>query len=159
MLSLPSFPLLLKKTVGTAGRESKTKTMEKEIVWVHKGKKEEQIKEVKIFYTTVSNNYNIECLLYPTGAVIVFTGLLSVGFLGRRLRYFHWLGIAFVLIGLVVVGLSDFISSSETNQDLNGVITGEWQESFLTNPQRINPMRWLSMYSKVTVCLTHLLMI
>ncbi|KAK8377350.1 hypothetical protein O3P69_013763 [Scylla paramamosain] len=59
------------------------------------------------------------------GAVIVFTGLLSVGFLGRRLRYFHWLGIVLVLIGLVVVGLSDFISSSKTNQDLNGVITGD----------------------------------
>ncbi|XP_045102551.1 solute carrier family 35 member F6-like isoform X2 [Portunus trituberculatus] len=59
------------------------------------------------------------------GAVIVFTGLLSVGFLGRRLRYFHWLGIVLVLIGLVVVGLSDFISSSQTNQDLNGIITGD----------------------------------
>lgn len=59
----------------------------------------------------------------------MFTGLLSVGFLGRRLRYFHWLGIVLVLIGLVVVGLSDFISSSQTNQDLNGVITGKWQES------------------------------
>lgn len=59
------------------------------------------------------------------GAVIVFTGLLSVGFLGRRLHYFHWLGIVFVLTGLVVVGLSDFISSSQTNQDLNGVITGD----------------------------------
>ncbi|XP_045102552.1 solute carrier family 35 member F6-like isoform X3 [Portunus trituberculatus] len=75
------------------------------------------------------------------GAVIVFTGLLSVGFLGRRLRYFHWLGIVLVLIGLVVVGLSDFISSSQTNQDLNGIITGTF--GFLTLSVLLVPMYYI----------------
>nr|XP_053646127.1 solute carrier family 35 member F6-like isoform X1 [Cherax quadricarinatus] len=59
------------------------------------------------------------------GAVIVFTGFLSVAFLGRHLRYFHWLGIVTVLAGLVVVGLSDFLSSSEDTSDINGIITGD----------------------------------
>lgn len=59
------------------------------------------------------------------GAVIVFTGLLSVGFLGRRLRYFQWLGIVTVLAGLVTVGLSDFMTSGDANTDINGIITGD----------------------------------
>lgn len=59
------------------------------------------------------------------GAVIVFTGLLSVGFLGRRLRYFQWIGMVTVLVGLVIVGLSDFISSGDSDSDLNGIITGD----------------------------------
>ncbi|XP_071537209.1 solute carrier family 35 member F6-like [Panulirus ornatus] len=59
------------------------------------------------------------------GAVIVFTGLMSVAFLGRKLKYFHWAGIFTVLAGLVIVGVSDFLGSSESNADINGVITGD----------------------------------
>lgn len=60
------------------------------------------------------------------GAVIVFTGLLSVAFLGRRLRYFHWIGIFTVLLGLIIVGLSDFLTSDTgDNADINGIITGD----------------------------------
>lgn len=64
-------------------------------------------------------------MLFPAGAVIVFTGLLSVAFLGRRLRYFHWIGIFTVLLGLIIVGLSDFLTSDTgDNADINGIITG-----------------------------------
>ncbi|XP_042232754.1 solute carrier family 35 member F6-like [Homarus americanus] len=59
------------------------------------------------------------------GAVIVFTGLLSVAFLGRRLRYFHWLGIVIVIGGLIIVGFSDFLVSGEDKYDINGIITGD----------------------------------
>lgn len=60
------------------------------------------------------------------GAVIIFTGLLSVAFLGRKLRYFQWLGIVAVIAGLVVVGVSDFISGdTEGEYTLNGIITGD----------------------------------
>eukprot|EP00118_Oscarella_pearsei_P006776 m.31296 g.31296 ORF g.31296 m.31296 type:complete len:257 (+) comp31478_c0_seq2:19-789(+) len=40
------------------------------------------------------------------GSVIIFTGLLSVAFLRNRLRLHHWLGILVVIIGLVVIGVS-----------------------------------------------------
>lgn len=61
----------------------------------------------------------------PKGAVIVFTGLLSVAFLGRQLRKFHWVGIVTVIAGLVIVGTSDFLTNSEDTWDTNGIITGE----------------------------------
>ena len=69
----------------------------------------------------------------------MFTGLLSVGFLGRRLRYFQWIGIGTVLAGLVIVGLSDFISSDNTNSDINGVITGKSKENIAQNYVELNP--------------------
>lgn len=47
------------------------------------------------------------------GAVIIFTGLLSMIFLKARLHRFKWLGIVLVLIGLVVVGFADLIHASE----------------------------------------------
>ncbi|XP_019637627.1 PREDICTED: solute carrier family 35 member F6-like [Branchiostoma belcheri] len=61
------------------------------------------------------------------GAVIIFTGLLSVAFLGRKLKMHHWVGIFFVLIGLILVGVSDFIFKSPDSNGLgsNGVITGD----------------------------------
>ena len=46
-------------------------------------------------------------LLLFTGAVIVFTALLSVTFLNRKIQRFMWLGILFVVLGLVVVGIAD----------------------------------------------------
>lgn len=60
------------------------------------------------------------------GAVIVFTGLLSVAFLGRKLRYYQWIGIFVVIAGLVIVGVSDFIGSTDAGKySLNGIITGD----------------------------------
>lgn len=58
------------------------------------------------------------------GAVIIFTGLLSVAFLRMRLQGFKWLGMGFVMVGLVVVGLCD-IYDSGSHSDINGVITGD----------------------------------
>jgi drug/metabolite transporter (DMT)-like permease len=40
------------------------------------------------------------------GALIIFTGLLSVAFLNRQLKRYEWLGIFFVMSGLLIVGLS-----------------------------------------------------
>ncbi|XP_072512483.1 solute carrier family 35 member F6 [Salminus brasiliensis] len=59
------------------------------------------------------------------GAVIIFTGLLSVAFLGRRLLVSQWLGIAITIIGLVVVGLADFTSGNKDEHKLSEVITGD----------------------------------
>ena len=38
------------------------------------------------------------------GAVIIFTGILSVIFLKRKLFLFHWVGMVVVLMGLALVG-------------------------------------------------------
>ncbi|KAM6954558.1 solute carrier family 35 member F6 [Aplochiton taeniatus] len=60
------------------------------------------------------------------GAVIIFTGLLSVAFLGRRLMPSQWFGILLTILGLVVVGLSDFFSGHHDDEHkLSEVITGD----------------------------------
>ncbi|KAM4867070.1 solute carrier family 35 member F6 isoform 2-T2 [Thomomys bottae] len=59
------------------------------------------------------------------GAVIIFTGLFSVAFLGRRLAPSQWLGILATIAGLVVVGLADLLSKHDSQQKLSEVITGD----------------------------------
>ncbi|KAM9703606.1 solute carrier family 35 member F6 [Menidia menidia] len=60
------------------------------------------------------------------GAVIIFTGLLSVAFLGRRLLRSQWIGIVITILGLVIVGLADFVSGhSDDTHKLSDVITGD----------------------------------
>ncbi|KAM9435330.1 solute carrier family 35 member F6 [Clarias gariepinus] len=59
------------------------------------------------------------------GAVIIFTGLLSVAFLGRRLAPSQWVGILITILGLVVVGLADFMSGNKEEHKLSEVITGD----------------------------------
>eukprot|EP00118_Oscarella_pearsei_P006777 m.31299 g.31299 ORF g.31299 m.31299 type:complete len:400 (+) comp31478_c0_seq4:19-1218(+) len=49
------------------------------------------------------------------GSVIIFTGLLSVAFLRNRLRLHHWLGILVVIIGLVVIGVSDVVAGKDVS--------------------------------------------
>ncbi|XP_068136219.1 solute carrier family 35 member F6 [Hyperolius riggenbachi] len=59
------------------------------------------------------------------GAVIIFTGLLSVAFLGRKLEPSQWIGIVITILGLVIVGLADLLSGHGSGKDLNDVITGD----------------------------------
>ena len=47
------------------------------------------------------------------GSVIIFTGLLSVAFLGTRLKIHHWVGMILVMIGLVLVGVGDALYSQQ----------------------------------------------
>ncbi|NXT88725.1 S35F6 protein, partial [Anhinga rufa] len=61
------------------------------------------------------------------GSVIIFTGLLSVAFLGRKLELSQWLGVLVTIVGLVVVGLADLHSSHDQKHKLSEVITGTWQ--------------------------------
>lgn len=67
------------------------------------------------------------------GAVIIFTGLLSVAFLGRRLLPSQWIGIFITILGLVVVGLADFFSGHRDDEHkLSQVITGTLDFLFLS---------------------------
>eukprot|EP00743_Colponemidia_sp_Colp-15_P003370 GILK01003643.1.p1 GENE.GILK01003643.1~~GILK01003643.1.p1 ORF type:complete len:402 (+),score=58.34 GILK01003643.1:48-1208(+) len=46
------------------------------------------------------------------GAIVVFTGLFSIMFLGRRLLAHHWLGLSLIVAGVAVVGLNSLIYTS-----------------------------------------------
>ncbi|GFU00282.1 solute carrier family 35 member F6 [Nephila pilipes] len=60
------------------------------------------------------------------GAVIVFTGLLSVAFLNKHMKRYEWLGIFTVIVGLICVGLSDVIHpDASSNLSQNNIITGD----------------------------------
>ena len=61
------------------------------------------------------------------GSVIIFVGLLSVGFLERILKRREWVGIFFVIIGLAVVGVADFVAkdTNAENHGRNDIITGD----------------------------------
>jgi len=60
------------------------------------------------------------------GAIMIFTGLLSVAFLNRELQRFKWFGIFVVVIGLSIIGVCDFIySDGGETFDTNGIIAGD----------------------------------
>jgi len=53
----------------------------------------------------------------------VFTGLLSVAFLGRTILPYMWVGIGTLSVGLIIIGLADAIFLG-VNEDVNGIISG-----------------------------------
>jgi len=59
------------------------------------------------------------------GSVIVFTGMLSIGFLNRKLGAREWTGIVFVIMGLGFVGVSDILTMDDSDMNTNSVITGD----------------------------------
>ncbi|XP_036144584.1 solute carrier family 35 member F6 isoform X2 [Monomorium pharaonis] len=59
------------------------------------------------------------------GSVIVFTGMLSIGFLNKKLGIREWTGIGFVIIGLAFVGISDILTMENSDISANSVITGD----------------------------------
>jgi len=73
------------------------------------------------------------------GAVIIFTvflGILSTIFLRRRLAWFKWAGMVFVIGGLVTVGVSDMLNQKDcTPSDHNTTVsTVKPQFSMMTSP-------------------------
>ena len=59
------------------------------------------------------------------GAVIVFTGILSVGFLNKKLVTREWSGIALVIAGLAIVGGSDLVKNNDSDVSVNSILTGD----------------------------------
>ena len=56
----------------------------------------------------------------------MFTALLSVAFLGRKIHKHMWLGIVFIIFGLALVGISDVVfNGSGRDHPKNNIITGE----------------------------------
>ncbi|PIK55087.1 putative transmembrane protein C2orf18 [Apostichopus japonicus] len=86
------------------------------------------------------------------GAVVIFTGLLSVAFLNRRLRVYQWWGIFLVFLGLIVVGLADVIAppSDQKSQNINNIITGDLliiMAQIITASQMVIEEKFLSKYN------------
>ncbi|XP_033763645.1 solute carrier family 35 member F6-like isoform X2 [Pecten maximus] len=59
------------------------------------------------------------------GAVIIFTALLSVAFLGHNIKARMWAGMITVILGLGVVGVSDVVFGDKKSKDINGIIAGD----------------------------------
>jgi len=59
------------------------------------------------------------------GSVVIFTGLLSVVLLGRKLQPYHWGGMLLVLGGLVLVGLSGFLDKSGGSASASNPLLGD----------------------------------
>jgi len=51
------------------------------------------------------------------GSMIIFSGILSVFFLKRKLMNIHWFGIFVVTIGLIIIGLSSILNSGFGNNN------------------------------------------
>lgn len=51
------------------------------------------------------------------GSVVIFTGILTVVFLRRKLKAFHWLGMFLVLVGTALVGASSMVCHEAGNAD------------------------------------------
>eukprot|EP01094_Clydonella_sp_ATCC50884_P002698 TRINITY_DN12057_c0_g1_i1.p1 TRINITY_DN12057_c0_g1~~TRINITY_DN12057_c0_g1_i1.p1 ORF type:complete len:418 (+),score=103.37 TRINITY_DN12057_c0_g1_i1:36-1256(+) len=54
------------------------------------------------------------------GAIIVFSGVLSMVFLKRQLFLFNWIGIATTTFGLVLVGMSSVFGESDSSENSDG---------------------------------------
>ena len=61
------------------------------------------------------------------GSVIIFTGILSVAFLGNKLHIHQWIGMFTVMIGLVTVGVGDVVFFKDTTggYDATLVLAGD----------------------------------
>lgn len=49
------------------------------------------------------------------GSIIVFSAILSVFFLNRKLYLFHWLSIGIVVFGLSIVGYSSLLAAQHAH--------------------------------------------
>ena len=60
------------------------------------------------------------------GSVIIFTGLLSVAFLKTKLKLHQWTGMVTVVVGLVLVGIGDYVFFQQTqHMERNTVLAGD----------------------------------
>lgn len=61
------------------------------------------------------------------GALIVFTGILTITVLKRKLKSFQWLGIFIIISGLAVVGSNDFMKNQDESGEVGtgSMITGD----------------------------------
>ncbi|XP_043599136.1 solute carrier family 35 member F6 [Bombus pyrosoma] len=103
------------------------------------------------------------------GAVIIFTAVLSMGFLNKKLVSREWLGIVMVIIGLALVGLSD-ITMEKSDVSTNSILTGDLliicaqviiavqmviEEKFIAgqNIPALQAVGWEGIFGFITICI------
>ena len=104
------------------------------------------------------------------GAVIVFTAILSMGFLNRKLGSREWTGIGMVIMGLALVGLSDIVTVDNSDISTNSILTGDLliicaqiitavqmvvEEKFVTgqNIPALQAVGWEGIFGFISICL------
>nr|XP_039252635.1 solute carrier family 35 member F6-like isoform X2 [Styela clava] len=106
-----------------------------------------------------------------SGSIIIFTALLSVAFLRRVVKIPQWIGIGCVIVGLIIVGLSDVLfpdKGGDITYGRNEIITGDLliviaqiihaiqvvvEENYVT-ARNINPMQvvgWEGFFGMTTL--------
>ena len=58
------------------------------------------------------------------GSVVIFSAILSVKYLGRTLREFHFWAIIFVLVAVIIVGVAGVMSSDDDSSSGSAVVLG-----------------------------------
>ena len=59
------------------------------------------------------------------GSVVLFTGIFSIIFLGRKLYCYHWTGMLLVLIGAAVVGVASVLYPDENSKSASNPLLGD----------------------------------
>ena len=59
------------------------------------------------------------------GSVIIFTGILSVTFLGNKMKWYQWMGIFIVILGLAIVGTGDYVFFTSGGMSKGMVLAGD----------------------------------
>ena len=59
------------------------------------------------------------------GSVVLFTGIFSVIFLGRRLYAFHWIGMILVLTGTAIVGIASVLEPDDNAGSASNPLLGD----------------------------------
>ena len=59
------------------------------------------------------------------GSVIIFTGILSVTFLGNKMKWYQWMGIFIVILGLTIVGTGDYVFFTSGEMSKGMVLAGD----------------------------------
>ncbi|XP_050413454.1 solute carrier family 35 member F6 [Patella vulgata] len=119
-----------------------------------------------IFVIPAIFNYAATCLLYvgfnltyPSstilfkGAILFFTSLLSVAFLGRNMNPRMWIGVVIGIMGLANLGIHDYIYMSRNDYDTNGIVAGDLlivMAQIMYSIQAVIEQKLLTRYTNLT---------
>ncbi|KAK6177550.1 hypothetical protein SNE40_015631 [Patella caerulea] len=119
-----------------------------------------------IFVIPAIFNYAATCLLYvgfnltyPSstilfkGAILFFTSLLSVAFLGRNMNPRMWIGVVICIMGLANLGIHDYIFMAKNDYDTNGIVAGDLlivMAQIMYSIQAVIEQKLLTRYTNLT---------
>jgi drug/metabolite transporter (DMT)-like permease len=86
------------------------------------------------------------------GSVVIFTGILSVVFLKRKLYVFHWLGMICVLIGATLVGVASVMDSGSNTTHVAHPPSNPLVGDILIVGAQVCVITYFSLYSVYIQC-------